>query len=560
VSTIERPFELLRRKAHHPWVWLGLPIALYAWTLGGPFVFDDLTLLLKAERFERGEADRLDLYRFAPDEKSWRAMIDRGTYPWWSPESQRIDFLRPASEMLFYFDVCLFGRAVIGHRLVSLIWFAAALLVVYRLYRSAGARVNRAGVATLMFGLCQALTPPVTFVSNRSDLLVVVGVGLAGIAYWAAQRQARIVNVILAVSGFVFAMLSKEPAVAFAGVLIIHQLWTKWARVAPSTSRQTKMITLLVASAATAYVCYYLMTRTLSAGSQESALAGAAGMISKLGLYLSVWALGFPIQSLLGAGPGVITVVCSLAFLLTLISLLVLRRVEPVDTAWIFFAAWAAAFLCPALIATAEPRALAVASIGWAYLLALLIVPSEKPAPIWLRHWLLFANGGISVVATVATVLFTNTAERDARAAMKEYVAASPSPLMDGQTLIVAEAKFPFEFLCAGDRLEYLSGRRDVSIKFLTPPGTKAAVVKQDDRTLAMQSTGPPVIGQPFQRLTLGNSWKAQVGTQFKLRDFTVEITGLAEDGSAKAMSVRFAEPLSSPRYRFVPESMRGMP
>jgi hypothetical protein len=539
---------------------LGLPIALYVWTLGGPFVFDDLTLLLKAERFARGETARLDLFRFAPDDASWRALIDRGTHPWWSPQSNRIDFFRPVAELFFYFDVCLFGRNALGHRLVSLIWFAAALLVVYRLYRSAGARANRAGVATLMFGLCQALTPPVTFVSNRSDLLVIVGGALAGIAYWSAQRQSHVLNTAWAAGGFVFALLSKEPAVAFAAVLVVHQLWTRRARIDPPPSRQSRSITMLIVAVSVAYLVNYVTSRSMTPVRQGPPLTIAADLVTKIGLYLSVWAMGFPIQTLLGAGSAMIWSVGIVAVVLTVIVIIQLRRSEPIDSAGIFFAAWAILFLLPAVISTAEPRALAIASVGWCYLLAALIIPAERPAPIWLRHWLLFANGGISVVAAIVTVLFTNAAERGARVSMKEYLAESPGPMASGQTLIVAEARSPLEFLCAGDRLEYLTGCRNVSAIFLTPPDTQASIARKDDHTLIARSTGPPLVGQPFQRLTLGKSWKAEVGAQFKLRELSIEITGVNEEAAAKALSIRFAEPLSSLQYRFVPETLRGVP
>ena len=153
---------------------------LYSWSVTGPFAFDDLHLLLKAERYLRGESARPDLFRFADSPAAWQALRDRGTVPWWFPADQRVAFFRPLAEWSFTLDVAIFGRAAVGHRLVSLFWFAVALWAVQRLFCAAGATPARAGAATLLLGVSQTLAQPATFICNRSDLLVIVGTALAG--------------------------------------------------------------------------------------------------------------------------------------------------------------------------------------------------------------------------------------------------------------------------------------------------------------------------------------------------------------------------------------------
>src|SRR5438105_2251593 len=91
----DRPFAFLERHGGKARLWWLGPLLLHAWTLTLPFVFDDLHLLLKAERYWQGRCSDAGLFRFAPDEQSWRAFRSRGAEPWWAHEETRIDFLRP---------------------------------------------------------------------------------------------------------------------------------------------------------------------------------------------------------------------------------------------------------------------------------------------------------------------------------------------------------------------------------------------------------------------------------------------------------------------------------
>ena len=111
MSRFERPFQWFRHAGPYRALWLGAPLVLYSWTLTGPLLGDDLHLVLKAEEYTQGQRDRLELDRFAASDADWRQQRDRGTIPWWSPESGRLDFFRPVTELSFYLDTILFGRS-----------------------------------------------------------------------------------------------------------------------------------------------------------------------------------------------------------------------------------------------------------------------------------------------------------------------------------------------------------------------------------------------------------------------------------------------------------------
>jgi hypothetical protein len=593
VSLLERPFHLLPRAARHRAFWLGLPLLLYVWTLGGPFLFDDLHLLLKTERYIAGESSRLDLFRFAPTQDEWRGLRDRGTYPWWAPEVARIDLFRPIAEWSFYLDTRLFGRNAAGHRVISLAWFALALICVHRLYLAASKNLARAGAATFFFGISQTVSQPVTFISNRSDLLVVVGTTLAAWAYWRAAsfpvsgnqsvspeapsaiRKARssVFLVVLAGLGFAFALLSKETAVALAGVIVIHELIVRWRRFPTGSSRTRTVITGTLSVLAVAYLAYYATTRQWHLGlssevvGQNSILAEAP---RSLLLYFAVWTVGFPISVLLQATDGWIVALAAVGGVGALIVAWhlrsLLRPASPSggDPASSFFVAWAAMFLLPALLTNPETRVLCPATIGWAYLLAILLTPRRESgpwAPLWVRHWLLASNGGVSIACAIGVIIYANSAERQARRNVDRYMSAQHPPLRDGDTLIVAEPESALELICAGDRLEFLSGRKNVALAYLTLPDTNAKIGRMDDHTLLLTSSGP-LMGTPMQRRILGSDWKPRLGDTFRLREFTAEITAVADDDTVTALRFGFVRPLTSPRLHFHPpelaETARG--
>ncbi len=570
MSLIAKPFEWLLRAGGTRLFWLGCPLLVYAWTLGGPFLFDDLHLLLKTERYIDGQSDRLDLFRFARTDEEWRTLRDRGTFPWWSPEQQRIDLFRPLAEWSFYLDVRMFGRNPLGHRLVSLLWFALALICVHRLYVTACADRARAGVAAFLFGISQTVTQPATFISNRSDLFVVVGTALAAWAYCRAggadgadapgrHRIGRVRLVLIAAGAFGFALLSKEMAFALACVVAAHTLL---ARLRRRPSFGAPAVTGVVCLMGAVYIAYYAWTRPWHLG-----LSGDSGVPSaflteaprSIALYLAVWTLGFPIGVLVQAGPVLIAAVSAAGAAAGAVVALHLRRLARVDRATPFFILWSVLFLLPALMTNPESRVLCAATVGWAYLLAALLAPrgtGAPPRPLWLRHWLFAANGAVSIACAVGIVVVSNQAERQATRHLNRYLAGLERPLESGDTLIVAEAQSPLEFICAGDRLTYVTGRKNVSIAYLTSAGVAAEIRREDDHTLLVTSTSRPLLGSRMHQLTLGPTWKPVVGREFRLEAFTAQIAEVTPEDTVGALRFVFSRPLASPRLHYSPPSL----
>lgn len=563
MSFFQLPFHWNRRTSPHRIFWLGMPVLLYSWTLAGPFLSDDLHLILKSERYIRGETQHLNLMRFATSDDEWRVLRDRGTCPWWVPESGRLDFFRPITEWAFYLDVRLFGRNPVGYRMMSLAVFAIALICVHRLFRAAGADAIRAGTATFMLGISQTLTPPVTWMANRQDLLVVIGVTLAASAYWQSLKQPRQLQVIHAAAAFAFALLAKEVAIAFAGVVLFHELHRRNWKPSQLLRHTSGHITLVLLLISAVYLSYYAYSRPWAFG--IGAGDGTPNQFNtrlpfSLLFYSSVWTLGFPVDILYNASPIQTGLLAGIATLLLIMTVHYMRRSSRNDSAALFFLLWAIFFVIPGLRSlTTGTRTLCTATVGWVYLAAGLLVPSREEdvvVPIFFRHVLYAANGIVSIIAAIITVLFMNHSELDARHRLSEILARQKDPLTRGETVFITQAHSSLEIMCAADRLEFMTGCRGVAVNYLLPPEVSATTEPIDSHTLLVSSTGNSLLGAPFHRLVRGPDWNLGVGQCFDLRDFSVQIDEISADGRVTRLRVKFGEPLASHRFRFDPKTL----
>jgi hypothetical protein len=560
---LNRAFDWIRAASPRPWFWLGGPLLLYSWTITGPLLSDDLHLILKSERYLRGETPQADLFRFASTDEAWNELRNRGTVPWWLPEKGRQDYLRPLADWSFLLSVRAFGRNAVGHRIVSVAMLAGALVAVYWMLRRVPADPTRAGAATFFFGISQTVAAPTVWMCNRSELLVVQGAAVAAGAYWAAWNRPGRWQLPVAAVGFLYALLSKEVAIALCAVIAGHELVARLRR----RERYQRPLNAAIAGAlvviAGGYLGYYRYSRPWAFGSGGADGAPpAAGTSWPLSILLDfgVWTMGFPIDALLMATPAQILAVAVASAALGVVAILLLLRSAKGDPAALFFSLWAVLFLIPSLPAFApSARYLCAATVGWTYLLAGLILPaSEERAatPYWARHWLLTANATVNICCIIGTVLYVNQAESAARRQIEEFVAGCSPPLADGQALVATQADSVVANICGGDRLEYLTGLRDVAFTYLFPPGIDATAEVEDAHTLLLRAGGTSLFGSRLHDLTLPKNWRPRVGQTIQMREFTAEIADIRGDDFVAALRLRFDEPLASDRLHFFPPSL----
>jgi hypothetical protein len=437
------------------------------------------------------------------------------------------------------------------------------------LYRAVGGDPTRAGAATFLFGISLPMSAPVAFICNRSDLFVVAGTALAAWAYWTAAERPAWRTLLISAIGFAFALLSKEMALPLVAVIVAYDLLSRRRGWRAEGGRARGSVAVLLVIMTVIYLTYYLTTKP--AGSELAknwfTLALLALTFPKaVGLFLAVWTMGFPISLLSGAGTLWMTALTVLTILLgmglgALTIRYFLKRLGE-DSGVLFFLIWAGMFLGMALLAAGEPRALSVATVGWSYLVAGLLLPRADGtgwAPLWLRHWLFTANGLVAVVITTGSLIVSSIMERQAQDLLREYLKkAQPSPVRDGDTLIIKEAKADLEMFVAGDRLAYLTGFRHACIAYLTVAGTGATIRRLDDHTLSLTSDSPRLFGSPMHKMAFGMVPRYKVGMTFSTKDFTVEIAAV-KDNIVRELRVRFNEPLTSPRLHFYPAGLAAI-
>jgi len=567
----------------HVWLWLG-PL-IYATTLGGPFVLDDLYLVRRVERWRAGELSAPALFRFCETAQEMQAQRDRTTFVWWIARSQTTAFFRPLPEQAFVLDYAMFGRNAMGHRMVSLAWFVGLLLMVRHLFLLASKDRAIADVAATFFSVSQCVSLPVTFISNRSDLMVAFGAVAGAIGFWHSLRQVESGRgpggwPLLAAAGYLFSLGCKEAAAPMGAVALAYA-WIE-SRAARDAGRASldgagpqRMRWFLGAGGAAIAVAYLLFyfgagygVHSIDAATKPAwllALRRGREMALNGGLLLSIWTLGIPGGlALLFNLPILAWLSAAIALVPAVLILRLSRGPWRESSTFRFFAIWAIGFSLPALIATPEPRLLCTASVGWAYCLARLVCVETSRLRPWSRRaiheWLLCSNAGMAAAFGLGASLSVQSLERQCQENVRGYLAALPEPLREGQALVVTQPRNALELFAPGARLEFLTNLNDVRLHYLAVDSGLAPHVErvvQDERTLTLRSPSPGLFGGVLapKRDDAGNV--VTQGSRFENRDFAAEVMRFAAH-EVLEVRYRFSRPLVCEEYRFVPGLVRS--
>ena len=198
-------------------------LAAYGGSLSYDFVADDLHLVV----------DRLEAYRVSfPIGEAFASSFWKGGSHGALPGEKK-DYYRPLVTLSYATDARLWGERPSGYHLTNLFLHALASGMVLLLLLRLGSRRITALAGALLFAMHPIHVANVSWISGRTDLLCAVFLLVAydrlaeSIDRQAAQRgerTGRLANGVIGLFAYGLALLSKEMAVAFPGLLALHIL------------------------------------------------------------------------------------------------------------------------------------------------------------------------------------------------------------------------------------------------------------------------------------------------------------------------------------------------
>jgi hypothetical protein len=166
---------------------------LAATSLSGGRTLDDWVLAVVA----RGQgpalglpSQRWDCFRFTTGNPiANQGLMDRGVLlPWWSARELKIAFFRPLSALTHQLDEAMWPNSPVALHAQSLLWFAALLVVVWKVYQRLTGERRLANLAFALYALDDAHGATVGWIANRNAMLS-AAFGCA--CLWAHDRWRR---------------------------------------------------------------------------------------------------------------------------------------------------------------------------------------------------------------------------------------------------------------------------------------------------------------------------------------------------------------------------------
>jgi len=197
---------------------------------------DDHLLRLRFQGFPHlagVQGSPLDAFVFGDGDPAQNHIrMDRGIFPWWTPQDWKIAFWRPLAALTHYADWLVLGdRAWVMH-LHNLIWYAALVLALACLYRRLLAPQWAAGVAALLFLLDATHALPVGWISMRNAVMSGVFVVLTLYHHDRWRRDRSLPSLFLACAALACGLLSAEAAIGAGAYLAAYALFIDRGRPA----------------------------------------------------------------------------------------------------------------------------------------------------------------------------------------------------------------------------------------------------------------------------------------------------------------------------------------
>jgi hypothetical protein len=516
-------------------------------------------LILRGEvPFEGWARAPLDLFRFADGVPAHtRALMEQGVFPWWADPEAKLAFFRPITAATHWLDHRLWPDAPWLMHLQSLLWFAALLLLVSRLYAHLIQPGWVAALALLLFALDDARAPPLAWIANRNALVAATFAVATLVLHDLWRRGGRRAAGWAAPPMLVLGLLGGEGAVAVGGYLFAYAVFLDrgpWVRRLATLAPYA--VVVVVWRAAYVALGYGVQGSGVYLDPASSPLAYAHAVLVRVPvLWLSQW--GLPWSELWTLYPymtdGAERWVFALALLVLAGTIALVAPLWRRDPRVRFWATGAALALLPAAATFPADRLLTLVALGAMPLLAMVVAwaverlrqgPSRSAMP--LRALL---HGVVLVHVVLAVALFPMRARgiEAVRDALERADAGVPAGADIAQRTVIY-ANPPGDPFAAYVPIMRADAHRPrpAAQRWLATGLSDVRLTRVDAHRLHVQPE-EGFVESPMERMLRSPGRPLAPGDVVTLSDVRIEITGQTPDARPASALFTFDRPLEHP-------------
>ncbi|HSL16884.1 MAG TPA: hypothetical protein VLB51_03170 [Methylomirabilota bacterium] len=499
-----------------------------------------------------------DLFVFVPDDARADTLRDVGVVPWWGDPDLSLGFLRPVTAATHILDHRLWPDHPALHHAQSMLWFAAAVVLVGLTYRRIHGLTATAGLAVLLFALEDAHAMPIGWIANRNATVALVFGLLALCAHIEWRRRGQPVWLGAALTSFAIGLLAGEAVVGLLAYLVSWQLtmdkggWPR--RLAALIPYATLLAGWRLAYDALGYGC---TGSDLYIDPASEPLAFAGALVERVPVMLGgLWSQASVDLWAVLDRPGRVVFLGGSVVLCAALAVLLARLIRSAREAR-FWALGTVLSLVPVAAAFPMNRLLLVAGIGAFGLLSMLAaevglleMPPRDRRP-WVRRTaraLLVLHLPVAALLLLGSILFLPVFNAMFTAGARW---APRDPELAAQNLIfVTGHEFPsvYTYLI---RLTDDGAPVPRRIAILGPMSADVTVTREDEHTLVVDADDGWLrmsIDRLMRRADAHFVRSQRVPTAL----FEAEIRRVSADGRPMTVAFEFRQPLSSPSHRWV--------
>lgn len=572
-------------------------LVLYGWTVTGPLIFDDLVMVNRLEESTTW-SQRLQLFSFVTDDIDAQSYRATAMIPWWVGDSFRAAFFRPLACLSMAADYMVAGRQAWWYHVVSVGWFALAVLLTRDVVLAVTGMRGAANWAAVLTATHYAHALPVVFISNRGSIMALACV-LAGVLAFvhyhrgrrspaqpvhtagrhympakmhdheqyqtAVMRLHRFVWLLAMTVCFAAALLCKESALPMLAMPVVYHFVTGRHRGGQGGVGRTAVATVLLGLVAAGFLALYVRggygTNSAAyldpihfpwASLQELPTVAATSLVAMV--------VPLPAKAAIMGWQESWQVVGAVVVAL-LLWIVVLRLVRWV---WVhgrsrqrravtFFGLWTLLALPLVWCAGGDGRSLTFVAVGMSAVLGVVVQQSHRlPETAAIRRLGRLARINFVAVFALASVMVGFASflmEYHSRSHLRMLLSLGRDR-PEAVHYFVSRAITPMETLHATNRIRWMGGDMSQYVWFLSG-SQDTQMIPLDMHTVRIQDRDGYMLSRFMQQLATvrGRPWQA--GMTFQTPQFTATIADVT-DGQVRAATLRFRHRIDDPRYVFV--------